>query len=284
MSEEREWNPQKTAATYLQGLWNTAIRVELLSLLGSAILFAFEIVALLLTESLPYITPIHRESPSLIPLVILFGILALDLLLISPLKAGRILFYETLTADKESARLSLLFRYYQHGYFKAVWWRTRLWIVRAVWIRLLLLPSSLLFTGIEALSRCWIIPLQGIFTLILTVIGVALLLGGWITAEILLLKNVPVPYLLSKTRSVGDAFRTAHRATKHCTNTLVTVYARYVLWIPSFLLVIPYFWITPLFQVSRALTVRKQIFHIPPINVPHTLQHGKKHGKISHHL
>ena len=55
-------------------------------------------------------------------------VLAIDLLLLSPLKVGRALLYNTVASDPQATSLRLLFRYFRFRYFKTVWWRLRIWL------------------------------------------------------------------------------------------------------------------------------------------------------------
>ena len=55
-------------------------------------------------------------------------VLMIDLLVLSPLKIGRTLVYDTFIEDPDSISFKLLFRYYRFGYFKTIVWRFFRWM------------------------------------------------------------------------------------------------------------------------------------------------------------
>lgn len=66
-----------------------------------------------------------------------------DLLLLSPLKIGRALLYDTAVCDADAISLRLLFRCFRFGYKRSLFWRIGIWyrtFLTALWISL---PTAL---------------------------------------------------------------------------------------------------------------------------------------------
>ena len=55
-------------------------------------------------------------------------VLTADWLILSPLKIGRALLYDTFVCDQSAVSVRLLFRYYRFGYGKTLCWRLLLWV------------------------------------------------------------------------------------------------------------------------------------------------------------
>ncbi len=251
---------RKSAAAYLRGKWKLAIFVQLLCISAEMVLIATEGFGITRVHAMP-----------LLPL----GLLA-DLLLLSPLKAGRGLFYETVVTNKEDSSLSLLFRFYKHGYVHSVTWRIRLWLRRIGWHVILSLPSALFLyisrtvekNGSETLAM-----IAFIFSLLFLVVA-------FIVTEILLFRYIPAVYLLSKGIPSREALLLSKRLSKGYTNHWALLYLDYAGWSLAFLLLIPFFYVSPLFHVARAATAKRSFSDISPQNYQQLLQRGKNRGRI----
>ncbi len=203
------------------------------------------------------------------------GLLA-DLLILSPLKAGRALFYEALVTDGDEATIKLLFRFYGRGYARSVGWRVGLWFRRIGWHSLFSVPSALFLfisraaeqSGSETLSM-----VAFVFSLVFLIIA-------FTVTEIFLFRYIPAVYLLSKVVSSRHAFLLSKRLSKGYINNWTLLYLDYAGWVFSFLLFFPFFYVSPLFHTARAATVKRLFSEISPQIHQQLLQRGKNHGRI----
>ena len=248
------------ASVYLRGYWKSAILVQLLSISAEILLIAAEGVCFY-----------HFTAIPIFPL----GLLA-DLLLLSPLKAGRAKFYETLVTDGDKASIKLLFGFYRHGYTRTVDWRVRLWLRRIGWQLLFSVPSALfLFISRMAEQRG-----EETFSMIAFVFSLIFLVFAFTITEIILFRYIPAVYLLSKVTSSRWAFSLSKRLSKGYTNNWTLLYLDYAGWAFSFLLFFPYFYVSPRFHTARAATVNQLFSQISPHIQQQHLQRERNHGRI----
>lgn len=248
------------AAAYLRGKWKTAVLVQFLCIGAEILLIVVEGICFFRFAAVP-VFPI--------------GLLA-DLLLLSPLKAGRALFYETLVSDSNKATVKRLFWFYGHGYARSVGWRIQLWFRRIVWHIFFSVPAALFLyisrvaeqSGSETLAM-----IAFVFSLIFLVIA-------FTVTEILLFRYIPAVYLLSKVVSSQYAFSLSKRVSKGYTGKWTLLYLDYAGWSFSFFLLIPFFYVSPLFHTARAATVNRLFSEISPQIHQQLLQRGKNHGRI----
>lgn len=248
------------AATILQGQWKTAIFVQILCIGAETILIVAEGFCLYRFGEIP-----------LFP----FWLLA-DLLLLSPLKAGRALFYETVVTGDDKATIKQLLRFYAHGYSRCIEWRAGLWLRRMGLHIMLSIPAALFLfisRAIEQSGQETLAMIAFIFSLIFLVIG-------FTVTEILLFRYIPAVYLLTKVVSVPHAFSLSKRISKGLTTNWTLLYLDYAGWSFSFLLFFPFFYVSPLFHTARASTVRRLFSEISPQIHQQLLQRRKNHGRI----
>lgn len=254
---------RKKATTYLRGHRKEAVAVQIL-------VFLAEVGTMTSAFWLPGSDV----------LVIACGLL-IDLLMISPLKAGRALFFETLVADGEAAQFSLIFRYYRYGYERALGWRLITWGYRLLWSALLYLPALWLFAFSDALAQDAPAQKEIILSMAMFGLGLLLLAAAWIIVEILLLRLVAIPYLLSHTGSLKNAVSLSRKLTKRRTNALLLMYLDHAGWFLTSIFLFPWFYTSARFQTARAATIRQFLRQNPPRNAKHVLQRRKKYGRIS---
>lgn len=248
------------AATFLKGKWKTAILVQCLCIGAEILLIVTEGICLYCFPAIP-IFPI--------------GVLV-DLLLLSPLKAGRALLYETVVSDGDKASTKLLFRFFSHGYTRSIGWRLELWLRRIGWHILFSVPSALFLfisRAAEQRGRETLAMIAFIFSLLFLVIA-------FLVTEILLFRYIPAVYLLSKVASSRHALLLSKRLSKGYTNNWTLLYLDYAGWSFSFLLLFPFFYVSPLFHTARAATVKRLFSEISPQIHQQLLQRGKNHGRI----
>ncbi len=245
---------------YLREKWKTAIFVQLLCIFAEVILIVAEGICFYRFAEIPAF-----------PLGLLF-----DLLLLSPLKAGRALFYETLVTDSNKATLKLLFWFYKHAYAGSVGWRLQLWLYRIGWHSLFSVPSALFLYISRAAEQSG----SETLAMIAFVFSIVFLVIAFTITEILLFQYIPAVYLLSKVISSRHAFSLSKRLSKGCTNKWTLLYLDYAGWSLSFFLLIPFFYVSLLFHTARAATVKRLFSDISPQIHQQLLQRGKNHGRI----
>lgn len=197
-------------------------------------------------------------------------LLWLDLLLISPLKAGKALFYRRIASDDRSVGFSLLFYYFNHRYRKCISWRLSIWLKRYGYWLLAFLPCSALLFWYRYLQNYPALSAASLF------LGIALGILALLLVEVRLLRYMPSIYWLSCPLSLKRTLALSVTLSAHRLNRLVGFYASYSWWVLLLPFIVPYFYISPLFQTARAATVNKMTQEI--LNQP--LQHWKNHGKI----
>ena len=230
---------RKTANRYLHGHWKTALLVQIFPLLWELCLWF-----------VAYFLPIRPEVSLLMALL-------LDLLLVSPLKAGRAFFFETLTVDADAASWTLLFRYYRCRYLRAVGWRLIVWCLRLLWSALFCLPAMVLLSAGRSLAVEGAAQRDILLSLVLSILGLLLLIAGLAAAEIRLFRYLPVPYLLSRPGGLGEAFSLSRRITSGQSNTLALLYLDYAGWFFACLFILPAAYASTVFQTARAVTVHR---------------------------
>ncbi len=248
------------AAVYLQGHWRQAIFVQIICLCAELLLIAAEGVSVY-----------HFPNTPFFPLFLLT-----DLLLLSPLKAGRAFFYETLVTDGSGAELKLLFRFYRYGYSRSIGWRLGLWIRRAGLHILLCSPSSFFLYISRTAERTG----SETFAMISFVLSLTFLVIALIAAEILLFRYIPASYLLTQVISARHALSLSKRLSKGYTAKWTLLYLDYAGWSFSFALLLPFFYVSPLFHTARAATAKRLFSEISPQIREQLLQRGKNHGRI----
>lgn len=250
------------ARRLVRGRWRAAIGVQLTVLLA-------EVAAL----STVWWLPGERLA------VAVWALLA-DLLLISPLRAGRSFFFETLVADSEAARWRLLFRYCRHGYGRTVLWRLLLWGERLLWVALFSPPTLVLFTLSKQLALGAPTQRETLLSMVLFGLGLILLVAAFLAAEVILFRRAIVPYFLSRHGGLRAAWVTARRCLKKRYSALLWLYLDYAFAMLFTPLIVPWVYASVLFQTARAATVREFLRQKPSENGAHLLQRRKKCDRI----
>ncbi|MBO5928852.1 MAG: hypothetical protein J6Q42_02415 [Clostridia bacterium] len=197
-------------------------------------------------------------------------LLWLDLLLISPLKAGKARFYYRIAKGDDTVSFSLLFYYFNHRYRKCISWRLSIWLKRYGYWLLAFLPCSALLFWYRYLQNNPALSSAALF------LGIVLGVLALLLVEIRLLRYMPAIYWLSCPLSLKRTLSVSVTLSAHRLNHLVGFYASYGWWVLFLPFIVPYFYISPLFQTARAATVDKMILEF----LKQPLQHWKNHGKI----
>ncbi len=197
-----------------------------------------------------------------------------DLLLLSPLYAGKALFYSTLSQDSENATVKLLFRYYRFGYGKAVSWRTQLWLrgsqttlLCSVFIALLALVREqfnnqpIVWLSLSLLYR---------FTIFASVIVVCLVVLYW----------RPCVHLLPYVENASQAFSAYKRVYRDNPNAVWDPYRYLFCRLPFLLLVLPLFYLLPQLHLRQSENIRSSFGISCEKKCAQVLQPSKRYGII----
>ena len=237
----------KQAKQLLDGHWKSALAIE------GFFALCHTLPILLWIVLVNIVTPAQRAVGCAI-------LLWADLLLLSPLKAGKAAFYIGVVKRQKKAHFSQLFLFFKKGYRRAVRWRLRLWLKRCGYWLVALLPSSALLFWNRFLQNY---PVLSAIALLL-----AMVLGFFavVFTEIRLLRYVATPFLLPCSLSFKEIFILSKTVFSKQLNRLVNFYlaCAYLLFIP------------PMFYTTHTAT----IYAIMQEFAKQPLQHWKNHGKI----
>lgn len=186
------------------------------------------------------------------------GIVLFDLLLTSPLQLGRARYYARLAAGTPD-KIGTLWRDYRgKRYFRAIRYRLCLWGIRVLTGLVTFAPAALVLAMGDLLRRraengedvVLLRLFSGLFALLA-------LIAGFLLMELFLLKFLPVPYYLAadRTLSVRAAIARSWRQTRGWVSTLAWRHVGFAGWWLSCVLLVPYLYVAPLFETTRALWV-----------------------------
>ncbi len=180
---------------------------------------------------------------------ILFVLVA-DLLLLSPLKIGRALLYDTIVSDPSSVSLGLLFRYYRSRYFKTVLWRISLWKRVSLTALLISLPSFLVLLYQRYITDT---GLQNTASFL----HVVLLVGGVVFLVCAILYHTPSAFLVIYTRNTRSIMYLQKKVFGNTFTLLSPSYGYLLKRLPFFLFCIPYG--LAKLRIQQAFLIREKI-------------------------
>lgn len=187
----------------------------------------------------------------------LYGIvfvILLDLVFLSPLKAGRALFYDTLVFDRKSTNFRLFFRYYRYGYRKTVCWRFLLWTRIAAWgIFFSVLPCALgLFRNqIPEENALLATAVNLLFYFVFTICLTLLIL--------IMISYSPTSFLLLYADSANKAFKLKRLIFHRKLSSLLQAHWNLLKRLPFLLFILPTPYLLMDFRTEQAREIRKQI-------------------------
>ena len=253
----------QAARQMLKGNWLTAITVQCLTVTTGVLTILAEIMAMKvigLDSQVVFITDLWNGKWQYG--AILAGMLILDWLLLSPLLLGRAAFFWNVSAGKDEPDFTLLFSYFCKRYGKALHWRFSLFLRRIWWEILCYMPAAFLWACAGWIHRYGTGSLVSDLTLTLcTVFGFLSLIGGFIGSEMLMMRYLPAAYLLAGNPEKGsrNLFRESRRIMRGHVGEMAWLYAGFSGWLLACVLLLPYFCMTPLFQTTRAIAIRRYI-------------------------
>ena len=256
----------KQARLSLKGQWKVAVLAQWMVLAAGLFLLLLEVAALRLTglgmEKVIHIDEIDGDPGLLLHAAVIVGIVALDLLLTSPLRLGQAAYYYRVTDSRRQKPVpsACLRRYYRwNRYGVAVRWRLSLWIFRVLWGVACFLPAALILGFAQLLrERGDGGPLNAVTVLFSQAFGLFALLAGFMALQLIMLRYMPAQYFLQEGKSVSAAFKKSRRLMRGRTGEAAWMMAGFSGWLLPCLLVLPYLYVSPLYLTSRALWVRRK--------------------------
>ena len=165
--------------------------------------------------------------------------------------------------EPESAvPVQVIWQFYRNGYGRAVAWRAILWGWRTLYGLFCFLPATLLFGYGEMIRMAGdTTPLADITRLFCGAFGLFALLAGWVVQQLLMLRYMPAQYQLARMPSgrgaVRAALRESRRLMKGNVGRTAWLYIGFSGWLLACVLVVPYYYVSPLFLTTRAAYVRR---------------------------
>ena len=252
-----------SAASWLKGHWCIAVSSELLIVVAEAFLIVFGAVMA------------KKQSLPVLPVV-----LAVDILLLSPLKAGRTFLYDTIATGSTHVRIRLLFRYYTHGFVGAILWRIGYWARYGSLCTLFALPGAALMTLRSIHVDRGLILEDDLLHIALTFAAYILLIIGFLSAWIFSVRYDASAFFLPYRNRTRALFADSAKTSKGKTEPLLGIRFRYVRWAPLFVFVAPYFYASAIYHMEQAIAIRGWIGRFPENKLSQALQHEKNHGMI----
>lgn len=227
--------------------------------------------------------------------LIIVGMVLIDLLALSPLYLGQSAYYYQLTRGQEKAlaatcsfqpvrhvpaeaslskthefvavkekktaepvSVRTIWRYYRRGYWRAVGWRAWIWGWRVVFGLACYTPAALLWGYADVIHAAGdLTAIEEITRLFCGLFGLFALCAGWVVQQLLLLRFFPAQFLLARGVSLREAMRRSRRLMKGQTGRLAGFYLGFAGWFASCILLLPYFYVSPLFRTSQAVAFRR---------------------------
>lgn len=236
----------------LSGVWQRAIAVQTVGILLALVLLLASWYAVFSISRVPetFAQPYAILTTLLLCLA--------DLLVRSPIRAGQFAFYREVAVGNTPPAAFVLEGFRRGFYRKGLSLRLRLWIKRAVYTLLALFPSAaLLALGnyVKGLTTERV-PVQLTY-LLCCLFAAVFFVTGILGVELLLLRYMPAWQLLPDHPTAKEALKRAKKLTKSHTGELVWLYSRFMGWKLLFLLILPYFYVAPLFAAARADWIEK---------------------------
>ena len=174
-----------------------------------------------------------------------------DLVLVSPLKAGRSYLYIQLVKSKP-VNLSMLFNCGGSSYFRIVIWRVYVWLryVFVTWISLF--PAASIFVLINALIHKEILFQNNLLYIGLSFANILCFIVGGLFAWLLTVKYDLSGFLLSEQIGFLELFRQGKKIFQTQRDAFAASRCRLLLWTPLFLLIVPYFYAVIRYRTKQA--------------------------------
>ena len=255
----------KQARHCLKGQWKGAVLAQWSLMTAGLLLLLLEVLILRITgigiEEVLHFDELMGDSRLLLHALIIVGIVLLDVFLTSPLRLGQAAYYYQLAGrggEKKISSKILRSFYTAKRYGRSLRWRLSIWWRRAAWSLVCYTPAALILGyGQLLVDRGETGILAEINLLFAGFFGLFALLAGFVSVQMIMLRYMPVQYLLYEEKSVHQAFRRSRKLMRGRTGEVAWVYAGFSGWLITCVLFLPYFYVSPLFLTSRALWVKR---------------------------
>lgn len=206
--------------------------------------------------------------------------LFIDLVLVSPLKAGRSYLYIQLVKTN-SVKLSMLFHCGIPSYFRIVIWRVFVWLryVFVTWISLF--PAASIFVLINTLIHKEILSQNNLLYIVLSFANILCFLGGGLFAWLLTVKYDLSGFLLSEKIGFRELFWQSKKVFQTQRDAFAASRCRLLLWTPLFLLIVPYFYAVIRYRTKQAKLIYQSYEKFVQKKSSQTLKHKKNRGMIT---
>lgn len=253
--------PAQRARRLLKGHWISVISIQSIIMAASMLVLLMELALLrfchLDTETIAYVSIFFTDKWAYGAVTV--GTLLLDWLLVSPLLLGQSLYYWKI-ASGEEVSYAVFFSFYRRGYGRSLHWRFSLFIRRLLWTALCYLPAAFIMGYAELVRRNGSdTPLADITLMFCTLLGFLLLITGFIVSEMLMLRYLPAAYLsaLNSENSIRNIFRQSRQTMHGHIAEMFGIAVGFIGWFVSCLLVLPYFYVSPLYLATRTAVIRR---------------------------
>ncbi len=174
-----------------------------------------------------------------------------DFLLLSPLCAGKAIFYSTLNQDSENASYKLLFRYYRYGYGKSLQWRAILWLKGLQTTIVCSIPIALL-----AFVRQRVVD-NSIAWLSLSLLYRFCIFASVLLTVLVMLYWRPTVHLLPYVKKATHAFSAYKQVYKKDPDMVWEPYRYLFGRLPFVFLVLPLFYLLPQLHLQQSKNIQK---------------------------
>lgn len=199
--------------------------------------------------------PFTQPFRMLLTLAIAF----LDLLLLSPLRAGQAALYRGWQNEenRRAWQVFAAFRSTEYGRCVAlrlqIWWRG-VWRCAAAFV-----PAACLLALGDRLCRGGLsVASEQVAYLLLNVAAWIVLAVGLLAVWLWWLRYMPAWYLLGDGYSVGEAMRLSRRMMRSHVGEAAWLYVRFAWMVLTWVLIVPYFYTAPRFYTLRAAFVEER--------------------------
>ena len=180
---------------------------------------------------------------------------ALDVIVISPLKWGCAAFYWRSIYQSDTTLLSCLTDAYRRRFHAAVSWRVGIWLRGIGAVTVCGLPWAVGRAVLSTLRGT--APLIGATTVFLQGITAFLAVAGVVACAVWMLGYVPALYLMIAGADAGEAFAWSRKLMKGTYNQTAWYFGGFVWWLPLYAVAYP--WVSALFESGKAGLVYRRL-------------------------
>lgn len=183
----------------------------------------------------------------------------LDLLILSPLRAGQAALYRGWQNGENGRAWHIFYAFRSADYGKCVALRLQIWWRGLLRCAAAFIPAACLFALSDRLCRDGLLAAsEQVAYLLLTIAAWLFLAVGVLAVWLWWLRYMPAWYLFGDTRSAGEAMRLSRHMMRGHVGEAAWLYGRFAWALLSWALIAPYFYTAPRFYASRAAFVEER--------------------------